>query len=255
MPRASHAAAGLLLIIAVAPSTAVAQVPGYVRVVADDARIQRWWREPVTDVMLEVQPGTTLEVLDKENGWFWVIVPADAYGTRRAGWIRERSVEPAPAPVFPPRSERPSPSSAQRSAPPPAEDRVAISEVREGDTPTPTVSLKTYAFEDVHFDRDRYTLRKQDLASLGAVIEALKADPTLVLNLEGYTCNLGSEQYNLALGLRRANAVKEYLITQGIAAERLRTISLGEQNPKHDNADEATRQLNRRVAVVQNLKP
>lgn len=57
-------------------------------------------------------------------------------------------------------------------------------------------------------------------------------------------------EYNLALGERRASSVLDYLVSRGIAADRLRTVSYGEERPKHDNDREETRRLNRRAALV-----
>jgi outer membrane protein OmpA-like peptidoglycan-associated protein len=72
--------------------------------------------------------------------------------------------------------------------------------------------------------------------------------------IEGHTCNIGTAEYNLALGDRRANAIREYLVGRGISADRLRTVSYGEERPKYDNAREETRRLNRRAALVMNLQ-
>jgi OOP family OmpA-OmpF porin len=58
----------------------------------------------------------------------------------------------------------------------------------------------------------------------------------------------------MALGVRRATAVRDYLVSQGIAADRLHTASHGEDQPKHDNTSEETRRLNRRVAFVAESK-
>ena len=113
--------------------------------------------------------------------------------------------------------------------------------------------VKTYTFEDVHFDFDRYTLRPEATRVLDEAVAAMKQDATLRLQLEGHTCNIGTAEYNLALGDRRANAVRDYLITRGVAAGRLSTISYGEERPKYDNAREETRRLNRRAALVVNL--
>ena len=77
---------------------------------------------------------------------------------------------------------------------------------------------------------------------------------TLRLEIEGHTCSIGTAEYNLALGDRRANAVKDYLVSRGISAERMRTISYGEERPKYDNSREETRRLNRRAALVVNLR-
>jgi peptidoglycan-associated lipoprotein len=127
-----------------------------------------------------------------------------------------------------------------------ASDTVNIQVVR----PTP----KTYTFEDVHFDFDRYTLRPEATRVLDEAVAALREDPTLRVNIEGHTCNIGTAEYNLALGDRRANAVKEYLVSRGVTADRLQTVSYGEERPKYDNAREETRRLNRRAALVVNLQ-
>jgi peptidoglycan-associated lipoprotein len=113
--------------------------------------------------------------------------------------------------------------------------------------------VKTYTFEDVHFDFDRYSLRPEATRVLDEAIAAMKQDATLKLEIEGHTCNIGTAEYNLALGDRRANAVKNYLVTQGISADRLHTVSYGEERPKYDNAREETRRLNRRAALVVQL--
>ena len=70
------------------------------------------------------------------------------------------------------------------------------------------------------------------------------------IEIEGHTCNIGTAEYNLALGERRANAVRDYLTSRGIGANRLRTVSYGEERPKYDNGREETRRLNRRAAMV-----
>ena len=68
--------------------------------------------------------------------------------------------------------------------------------------------------------------------------------------IEGHTCNIGTAEYNLALGERRAAEVRNYLVRRGIAPGRLTTVSYGEERPAHDNGEEATRRLNRRAAFV-----
>jgi outer membrane protein OmpA-like peptidoglycan-associated protein len=126
-----------------------------------------------------------------------------------------------------------------------------------GGTASDTVTINVIAaaarnlvFEDVHFDFDRFSLRDEAIKELDDVVKALNATPTLRLEIEGYTCNIGTAQYNLALGERRARSVRDYLISRGISAERLHTVSYGEERPKHDNDREETRMLNRRAALV-----
>jgi outer membrane protein OmpA-like peptidoglycan-associated protein len=111
-------------------------------------------------------------------------------------------------------------------------------------------AVKEYVFEDVHFDFDRNTLRPDALAVLDEAVKALQATPTLKLQVEGHTCNIGTAEYNMALANRRAVAVRDYLASRGITADRLSVVSYGEERPKHDNEREETRRLNRRAALV-----
>jgi outer membrane protein OmpA-like peptidoglycan-associated protein len=113
---------------------------------------------------------------------------------------------------------------------------------------------KEYTFEDVHFDFDRYTLRPEATRVLDEAVAAMRDDPTLRIEIEGHTCNIGTAEYNLALGDRRANAVRDYLVSRGVSADRLRTISYGEERPKYDNSREETRRLNRRAALTVSLR-
>ena len=111
-------------------------------------------------------------------------------------------------------------------------------------------AVKEFVFEDVHFDFDRYSLRPEATRALDEAINTLKQNADLRIQIEGHTCNIGTPEYNLALGERRAQAVRDYLASRGIGADRLTTVSYGEERPKHDNAREETRRLNRRAAMV-----
>jgi outer membrane protein OmpA-like peptidoglycan-associated protein len=131
----------------------------------------------------------------------------------------------------------------------------------KGGTVTDTVTIqvvkpaiKDYTFEDVHFDFDRYTLRPEATRILDEAIKALQDNPELNIEVEGHTCNIGTAEYNLALGERRAYSVRDYLGSRGVGATRIRTVSYGEERPKHDNSREETRRLNRRAALVVNLR-
>ena len=114
--------------------------------------------------------------------------------------------------------------------------------------------VRQYTFEDVYFDFDRYSLRPEATRVLDEAIAAMKENTTLRLEIEGHTCSIGTAEYNLALGDRRANAVKDYLVSRGVTSDRLRTVSYGEERPKYDNSREETRRLNRRAALVVNLR-
>jgi outer membrane protein OmpA-like peptidoglycan-associated protein len=273
-PRMSRQAQliSVLALIAIAvgvPATAAGQtqIPSHVRVLIGSEPIMRWLG-PQTDVILVVDQGTTLEVIDfdREEDSYWVVLPPDLHGTRKVGWIRAGAVEryvatPAAAvapPAFPseaPRNDAQAqvPIVPATSAPVSAEDSVTLSVRR--DAPAASSgdaggAKKSYTFEDVHFERDRHSIRSEDMDKLRVAATTLKDEPSLVVTIEGHTCSLGTETYNRALGSLRANAVKEYLVSAGVPADRLLTVSQGEAGAEHDNSREATRRLNRRVALV-----
>ncbi len=134
---------------------------------------------------------------------------------------------------------------------------VTVTCPQDGKTATASVNIqvvrpvvKEIIFEDVHFDFDRYSLRPEATRALDEAVKSLQTDTGLRLEIEGHTCNIGTAEYNLALGERRAHAVRDYLTSRGIGVDRLRTVSYGEERPKHDNAREETRRLNRRAALV-----
>ena len=136
---------------------------------------------------------------------------------------------------------------------------VSVSDGRGGNA-TDTITIQCVApkrpewkFEDVHFDFDRYTLRPEALRILDEAVKALQQDNTLRLTIEGHTDSIGTNEYNLALGERRANSAREYLVSRGIGADRLNIVSYGEERPKHDNSREETRRLNRRAALTVRL--
>ena len=132
----------------------------------------------------------------------------------------------------------------------------------KGMTATDTVTVQVIApaakrqitFEDVHFDFDRYSLRPEATRILDEAIKAMQEDANLRITVEGYTCNIGTAEYNLALGERRSIAVRDYLVGRGINANRLQTVSYGEERPRHDNGREETRRLNRRAALTIRLQ-
>jgi outer membrane protein OmpA-like peptidoglycan-associated protein len=124
-----------------------------------------------------------------------------------------------------------------------ASDSVTIQVLR----PRPVVEL---TFEDVYFDFDRSSLRPEALRLLDDAVAKLQANPDKNIVIEGHTCSIGTAEYNLALGSRRATSVRDYLLSRGIAASRMETRSYGEERPKFDNTREETRRLNRRAALI-----
>ena len=123
-----------------------------------------------------------------------------------------------------------------------------------GGTSSATVNIEVIpamlALQDVLFDLDQSSLRPDAVVLLDNAVSALKERPGIRLYIEGHASEEGTEEYNLELGERRAQAVRNYLVGHGIEAARLQTISYGEERPKFDNTREETRRLNRRAALV-----
>ena len=102
----------------------------------------------------------------------------------------------------------------------------------------------------MQFDFDKYSLKPETFALLDQAVQVLEQNPTLKIRIEGYSCNIGTVKYNLALGKRRANAVREYLVRHGIAANRLTMVSYGESQPIAGNATPEEKARNRRIELT-----
>lgn len=98
----------------------------------------------------------------------------------------------------------------------------------------------------IHFDLDRSNIRPDDMASLDQKVAILQANPDLRIRIGGHCDERGSDEYNLALGNRRAQAAKQYLVSHGIDASRIETQSWGEERPAVDGHDESAWSQNRR---------
>jgi peptidoglycan-associated lipoprotein len=101
--------------------------------------------------------------------------------------------------------------------------------------------------EKVYFDFDAYTLTPQAREVLAVNAEWLRKNPEARLTIEGHCDERGSDEYNLALGQRRADAAKNYLVGLGIAAARLTSISYGEERPAVTGSNESAWSQNRRA--------
>jgi peptidoglycan-associated lipoprotein len=112
------------------------------------------------------------------------------------------------------------------------------------------VRREVITFEDVHFQFDRYSLRPDALKILDDAVMKLMANPNIRVTIEGHCDSIGTSEYNLALGERRANSVRDYLVTRGIMQDRLRTVSYGEDRPIGDNKTAEGRAMNRRAHLV-----
>ncbi len=104
--------------------------------------------------------------------------------------------------------------------------------------------------QDAFFTFDEATLTADAQAALTASANWLKQNSQYNLLLEGHCDERGTEQYNLALGDRRANAAKEFIVALGVDANRIRTVSYGEERPFDPGHDEAAWSKNRRAHLV-----
>ena len=104
--------------------------------------------------------------------------------------------------------------------------------------------------QDAFFSFDESTLPADAQGALTASANWLKKYPQYNLLIEGHCDERGTEQYNLALGDRRANAAKEYLVALGVDTSRIRTVSYGEERPFDPGHDEAAWAKNRRAHLV-----
>ncbi len=100
---------------------------------------------------------------------------------------------------------------------------------------------------EVLFDFDKAVLKPEGMAAVDAVIAQIQSRTIDQIVIEGHTCDLGSEHYNLGLSQRRADAVRAYMAEHGIARDRMTTEAYGESRPAVSNTSESNRQLNRRV--------
>lgn len=101
----------------------------------------------------------------------------------------------------------------------------------------------------IYFDFDQATLKPDARALLLAHAERLKENPTEV-RLEGHADERGSREYNMALGERRANAVRDFLVLQGVRRSDLEVVSYGEERPLAMGSTESAWSKNRRVEIV-----
>lgn len=102
----------------------------------------------------------------------------------------------------------------------------------------------------VYFDTDRYNIDAEDSAKLQTQAQYFNQYPNITFTIEGHADERGTREYNLALGERRANAAKNYLVSLGIPANRIRTVSYGKERPVALGSNEAAWAQNRRAATV-----
>jgi peptidoglycan-associated lipoprotein len=117
-------------------------------------------------------------------------------------------------------------------------------------TPGSVGDFRQNVGDRVFFDTDSSTVREDGRQTLNRQAEWLKKYTNYQITIEGHCDERGTREYNLALGERRANAARQYLIAQGIPAARLKTVSYGKERPDPVGSDEAAWARNRRAITA-----
>jgi peptidoglycan-associated lipoprotein len=107
-------------------------------------------------------------------------------------------------------------------------------------------AVRTMLATLIHFDFDKALIRPEDASVLDQKVAILRANPNLRIRISGHCDERGSAEYNLALGNRRATSAKQYLVSHGVEAVRIETVSYGEERPLAQGHDETAWAQNRR---------
>jgi peptidoglycan-associated lipoprotein len=156
-----------------------------------------------------------------------IVIALLALGACRSSSESEEAAAPAPAPAT------------TSTATPPAQP--SAEELRMQN------ALRTRVF---YFDFDVAEFRPADRETLTFHARDLAANPNRRVRLEGHADERGTREYNLALGERRANGIRDFLIVNGASRSQIETVSYGEERPAQNGTTEAAYQANRRVEVI-----
>lgn len=169
-------------------------------------------------------PDPVADSQGRSGYWWWPINPAsnsgdsELWGNRgivyHSPW--EKPAPPAPPVVEPPKE------------------------------PTKVVRTKP-VLNSVLFDFDKSVLKPEGQAVTGELIDWMKKYPQDTVVVEGHTCDIGTDQYNMGLGQRRADSVQSYMLSNGVPASNVSTQSYGETTPAVPNTSAENRKLNRRA--------
>jgi len=194
----------------------------------------------------------------KSTGWLMVLIVVIAMAFVVSGCSKKQVVKeevagiplkaaPAPAPAPPPApapAPVPPPVPAPAPVPPPPPVPAPVPAPAPAPKAEEAIDLASLRLQFAFDDYSLSTKAKENLEKLGAW---MNRNPQAKIQVAGHTCDIGTAEYNLALGERRAFSAKTYLERLGISPNRLSTISYGEERPMVSNKDEANRSKNRRA--------
>ncbi|HEX5378947.1 MAG TPA: peptidoglycan-associated lipoprotein Pal [Phenylobacterium sp.] len=153
-------------------------------------------------------------------------------------------------------ASRPKPSTmaptppAPQAGPAPARPAPMAPPVSQGALPGSEQDFVVNVGDRVYFDTDEYEVRADAVPVLNGQAQWLVRYPSVQVRIEGNADERGTREYNLALGSRRANSVRDYLVAHGVAASRIATISYGKERPIDPGTDEAAWQKNRNARTA-----
>ena len=146
-----------------------------------------------------------------------------------------------PTPAYPTTAETPrAPEAPHRPTPAPTPEPVT-----QNALPGSERDFTINVGDRVYFDYDQYAVRADAAPLLDAQSDWLKRYPAVQVRIEGNADERGTQEYNLALGARRANAVRDYLVAHGVAAGRITTVSYGKERPIDPGVGEVAESHNR----------
>ncbi len=190
--------------------------------------------------------------MQKKSIWLMVMVVIVAIAFIATGCAKKQTVKeqaaskpaaaqaaPAPAPAKP----APKAEAAPAPVPAPAAPAPQVKVETATPAPAPTLNLKDMT---ILFAFDDYNLSTNAKEKLEKIANWMSKNAAAKIQIQGNTCDIGTAEYNLALGERRALSAKKYLEGLGVNASRMTTLSYGEERPAVPNSDEANRSKNRR---------
>ena len=159
---------------------------------------------------------------------------------------------PTAAPAPAPRATPPATAAPSTAAPAPAPGPAPLAGPAAA-RPSPKEFAAVDSLKDIHFEFDKYDIRPEDAKMLDANASWLKSNAENLVLIEGHCDERGTNEYNLALGERRAKATMNYLVSQGVQANRITIISYGEERPLCNEKTDSCWAKNRRAHFL--VKP
>ena len=148
----------------------------------------------------------------------------------------------------------PQPSVSRAPEPPPTSPTPAVPTPAVPTPPPAKEFAEVVALQDIYFDFDRYDIRPDAVSTLAANVDWMKSNPGALILIEGHCDERGTNEYNLALGDRRAKSTMDSLVAQGVAADRITIISYGEERPVCAEHTETCWSKNRRAHFLAKVR-